>query len=59
MIDTKQEGSCVTKRALDPIDFLSKGFMMQRHSSHGVQYTPLQAESVNVITVKYGLDSAS
>jgi len=59
MIDTKQEESCVTKRGLDPIDFCFKDLMLQRHSSHGVQYTPLQAESVNVITVKYGLDSAS
>lgn len=29
------------------------------YSSHGVQYTPLQAESVNVKIVKYGLDSAN
>ena len=29
------------------------------YSSHGVQYTPLQSESVNVKMVKYGLDSAS
>ena len=45
-------------RASRPIVYF-RDLLLHRYSSHGVQYTPLQAESVNVKIVKYGLDSAS
>lgn len=32
--------------------------IMMYHSWHGVTYTPLQSVSVNVMTLKYGFDSA-
>lgn len=36
----------------EAVIFHAKDLILPRHSSHGVQYTPLQAESVNVRIVK-------
>lgn len=47
-MEDENSSLCCIKRDV----FCCEGNIQQRHSSHGEQYTPLHAESVNVRIVK-------